>query len=82
MPSPPTRFTSSWMRRTDGRSEGSSSWKLERISRPEASQMETAASTAAEASVKNGRAMLKLVMRAIRRLLGSCTAREYHIARA
>src|SRR5207245_2694392 len=65
--------------RTDGRSDGSSSWKLERISNPEASQIETAATTAAAPSVRKGRAMLNEVRRATTRLPGRCTAREYHI---
>ena len=82
VPSPPTRLTISWMSRTDGRSEGSSSWKLDRISRPDASQMATAARAAAPVRVRNGRAMLNAVRRAMSRVPGRCTARQYHIAPA
>src|SRR5437868_4678223 len=78
VPSPPTRLTISWISRTEGRSEGSNSWKLDRISSPDASQTETAATTEAPARVRNGCAIVALVTRATRSNPGFFTRRDYH----
>src|SRR5216684_4134183 len=77
-PSPPTRRISSFTCRTDGMSEGSSSSKLERISRPEASFTETATMASATSSTRSGRSAAARVTVAInpRRSGGAVTGRR------
>ena len=84
VPSPPTRLISSCTSRTDGTSEGSSSWKLERISRCEAAHTDTPASASETSRKDPGRATAASVTRAVRPRLGTgaFTQRVYYAARS